>query len=448
MQVRSLYRKTNTAATMRSKLSGFQQFTEKMIAKFGQEPEDSDRSGVDSSSQNFTDALPAVKIVLDFIQKMAATLLDYHNQSLERVGQCTKIYDICIDTHINGNWTSWMNESLQNWTAAQNMHEQCREDRRTMQDDENKACKAYDDYRWNPSADSDALLPDCVGNKGPASSDFPRATNAFYEEYVRAQTTATRPPADNSSLFKMEKCLEETADWLHGSDGIVGGPTLGLYDKYLLCQRDEEPACAQKTSTCRNKQHDFERKHCLWNFQKDLKCSTIHDCVTTGNKTCADICDGVEDDAAARAADIETGKRLTCLLEVLFGKENASFDSGFAPRLGVSDRQEALDECKNAIYNTSFWEIKCPTDWAPHFGKLPFSCSCGPLSGSAEFNQRHYFVDPPALGQECTGEQETGDYAMVEQCCKNKNISEPSVCDEPDSARGFCTMLSEQPSGS
>merc|ERR1719491_1509637 len=209
-----------------------------------------------------------------------------------------------------------MNASKINWKQKEDAHAECRENRSATATVEHANCIRYDDYRQNTSEDSPALLDSCVGND---------EQEAFSESYIKDYMNPGRQNElfENSNLHTMEQCLEKTAEWLHGSDKILDGSELGLYDLYTTCTRTGG-SCKDEADSCRARQHQFEEDHCEWNVNKNLKCGTIHACVNSSDSFCDGTCDGVEADAAARAADNETGRRLICLLEVLFGKQIAT----------------------------------------------------------------------------------------------------------------------------
>lgn len=425
MQVRSLQKRTNEATSMRSKLAGFQQFTETMIAKFGQDPT-GDGVDVVDPDKGFKDAQAAVALVLDFIYKMYETLLEYHNQALDKVGACSDIYKNCIIQHVLPDTTEEMVEDKKEWRKARETHETCRNDRQEEIAVENLACQKYDNYRWTNDS---ALLPSCAGNKKKG----PIATNAFREDYLRGEEAPYPKPAwyqDNVGI--MEECLEETETWINP-----------LWELYQGCKRGGLPQCVNKAPVCRSKQHDFEQKHCEWNLKKNAICSNIYDCVKGEKKGCAVLCDGVEQDAAARAADNETGMRLECLLEVLFGERLENGD--FKDRLPVSERQDALNTCKNNVYDTSFWEISCPTDWNPEhpeLGELKWDCKCANTSDSLPFLKKEYYKDPPALGTICTTAEEN-DPSTAQSCCMNKNITTPYHCVEYPAKQEHCSVFAQ-----
>merc|ERR1719491_2933553 len=173
-------------------------------------------------------------------------------------------------------------------------------------------------------------------------------------------------------------------------------------------------------------QTDFETKHCSYNFEKNVKCANLYDCWKAADNTCNETCKLIEANGQARAADNETGMRLQCLLQVLFGEYNGTW---FQPRLNATAREGALNLCKDKEYDeiTASWLMKCAGFHdQPH---MSIDCKCNSVSDDDDFLETNYFKS--GLGHICSAE----DRGTVEgklNCCKNKNISITHKCNEPD----------------
>lgn len=194
-----------------------------------------------------------------------------------------------------------------------------------------------------------ATLPSCAsGSNGDQS--------AFGDDFIRAAT-------GSSDLTDMESCLEDTKTWL---DGDAGDVNLGLYTLYSECNRVQND-CTKDVASCDLLQGQFQDQRALYAEESNLRCSGLRTCLEGESHDCEVECPLIKIRADAREADNETGERLVCLLENLFGElleEKVVTDdypngTWFGPQPDAQARIDGLASCKDNTYDTSAWQIDC-----------------------------------------------------------------------------------------
>jgi len=175
------------------------------------------------------------------------------------------------------------------------------------------------------------------GSITDAETFIPRE-DAFAPPYLAATTDV--------EVAEMENCLFKTKAWLEG-----------LYGKYRACivadeNKNSKNACTEQKATCDHKQHDFEIARCWWAVDHDFHCSAYVTCVKEKFEAanCNTLCKDVRAITLRNKADYETGERIQCLLEALFGSVNPNYDplnydaavSGTWPLLPRTTDNEAL----------------------------------------------------------------------------------------------------------
>jgi hypothetical protein len=148
----------------------------------------------------------------------------------------------------------------------------------------------------------------------------------------------------------------------------------GLYPLFTNCRRNP---CKPLKEQCKKNQTKFEEEVCFLELSRAGKCDLYVTCVKCHQAGCQEKCKTIDENWQGRAADDETGQRLTCLLNVLFGEVDPtnSTGTGFKERASDTERPVQLELCKTKTYTTEDWELDCLTDLEPPECNLnPFPC--------------------------------------------------------------------------
>lgn len=324
-----------------TKLASFQKFTDEMVARFG----------ASNSTEPSQEVLDAVATVLTFIDQMYDTLKGAHDDDVLLAKGCGESVERCESDYMS----EQIKNEIQNYqTAAEDAlsaHDTCREELAqtcTAYCGPNGDCAEYDGYRKGPPVPS---LPDCVG------------LGHLNDSYIKADEET-----DGTKLDDMELCLEAMKGWLDP-----------LYELYSGCNRVTD-GCTDGVSNCDGLQHTFQSKRCLYALESNLRCENYYNCYENAIQKCDSDCSNIEIRSDARAADNETGQRLVCLLETLFGKRDPSNSTGtgFFPRSSDAERPGELDACKNATIIVGDWSITCPDGGEPLPEEPPQPSVCPP----------------------------------------------------------------------
>lgn len=340
MQFKSLSQKKQalsleTQGTVASKLAGFQKFTDELVAKYGQP----------DSAPPSNEVLAAVKQVLDFINGLGESMLVFHDGDVERAGNFAGATHHCVAEHLSEQIVGEINGAKTESDRLMALHLDCRETAKVdcgSSCEPNGACTDYDNYRTNSLSKSPnpATLPECVSGAGTSGE------SAFGDDYIQAAE-------GSGKLDTMELCLEDTKDWLDP-----------LYNLYIKCDR-VETYCAGNVTKCDSIQTDFQEARSLYAIDSNLHCDNLKKCLELDENDCKLECPKIRIRSAARAADNETGLRLVCLLENLFGElhndETKFNDTGnwFGPQPDAEARIAGLAACKQETYDVSDWAITC-----------------------------------------------------------------------------------------
>lgn len=329
-----------TEGSISTKLASFQKFTDEMVARFGK-----------SSEQPSQEVLDAVATVLNFIDMMYDTLDAAHKADVGLAKACNTDIGKCETDYMSPEIKQEIQKQQQEADEALRIHNECRSN---LTSDcqcycgDGGNCAEYDRYRKGFDNDNDPpnevpSLPACVA-AGHLSDDYIKAEAEGSAEQVRM-------------LEDMENCLEDMKAWLDP-----------LYTRYAGCSRCDGD-CTEGVERCDSLQHDFQSKRCLYALDSNLRCDGYYKCYEGKVSGCETDCDAIGIRAAARAADNETGQRLVCLLETLFGKRDPdnSTGTGFFNRSSDADRPGELEECKKRPLILEDWNITCP--WGT--GTLP-----------------------------------------------------------------------------
>jgi len=248
-------------------------------------------------------------------------LADWHKVDEDAAKKCgdSEIVAHCEELYFKQADIDKIDEYKSEATEKAKAHRECRINRAAKCT--SSACTQYDDYR---KTSPQALLPICVKDQ-------------MKEEFI---TTS-----DDTDLQTMESCLGQTKTrWLDP-----------LWDYYSACKRDGEDCLKD----CQHDQLYFEEHMCSFGQFQEQKCDDVDVCKADESTKCDDTCAGMENRVALRKSDDETGERLKCLLEVLFGKWN-----GDAKSFGdvADDKKDGLTTCKNKQYDEYLekWELECP----------------------------------------------------------------------------------------
>jgi len=314
MQIKSLSQRMkavsgdSTAASRAEALAGFQKFTQDLVDKFNS----GELKEVDEKVKN------AIDVILQYLEQLYSDFLDYHRDDKAKADACHEHCAPCTDLHIGAHFLSWLESQERIERGMAKRHQACREDR--AQACCSASCPEYDRYR---QFDEKALLPECAETKFETT------------QYIQAQ-------AGTDDLGHMEQCLRRTKRWLDP-----------LWDHYINCKRENND-CATMGAKCDEKQTEYENLHCQVEEIRTDKCRAWSQCCLRAHDGCFGengVCAEIQIRANARKADNETAERIKCLLAVLEGP----------------DEYKAADliKCNEAEYDTSEWNIHCPTEDDP-----------------------------------------------------------------------------------
>jgi len=326
-QLDSIKQQLNLDEGYSSKLATFQKFAEEMVVEYG----------APDFKQPDPEVLPAVKMILDFIDQMHDSLWAAHTDDVGKAKECGTDLANCTAHYMSPAIVADVIAYKQSSENAGVAHVDCREEVADSCLDmcsTNGGCKTYDNYRMN------------VDGYNPNPASLPMCANApqqlaFTDEYISADD-------GDDKLEVMEACLKLTKSWFDP-----------LYDKYLSCSRSTS-TCQSKVPECDNLQHTFEQARDLYAVDTNERCEGFNKCWTEKSSECQTDCDAIAVRAAARAADNETGERLVCLLTTLFGKPDPSNSTGTGFFERTSDNVTACREQNPLNLNLAIWEITCP----------------------------------------------------------------------------------------
>jgi len=387
-----------------SQLAEFQKFADEMVA----------RSAKGGNDTNFTDPgiQQAVITVHKFILHMFEPLTGMHTQDETRITDCNGAADSCKTTHLSNASVTAL-ETYNNTAHGQYQDFiTCMTDRAEACGQENDLCNKYDAYRQQELGSAEGItdfptvatavtrggfevldpqfLPSCVG-----SSD----SSAFSEAFIKAEEKSVQ-------LQTMEDCLRQTNTWLNGDkppppfgdnyDEKTPETRDGLWPYFDNCKRVESN-CSSSHTTCKDHQTTWENNYCMYESWWDAKCGAWEHCYeakfTAGDGECNNLCADIEDRVTGRKADNETGMRIICLLDVLFGKYDSVKDT-LGDRLSNDERSNALDDCKKENYTTqsNFWNIDCAISFNLTHLPWPEVCDikCPHNPNTPEFMNSYY----------------------------------------------------------
>lgn len=410
MQLKTLKQKQKLHSAFGAQLASFQKFTDEMVAKYGgsqPEPnmsvEESDRLP-ESNKTQWTQTQTAVATVLEFIDTMHDSLWAYHEADVKRAEGCSaaKLATSCEATFLDSNKSA----EIEAWNTTANAHHAnfltCMEERSTACGNSNLLCDRYDAYRQQGQTKI-SLAGGWVRGDGtePQYLDECVGEGHFGPTYIKATDVGVSLNANPAGMLAtMEACLEKTNAWLNGErppptpPNTEGDPIQydGLYPHYDQCDRDRDE-CDDLHKHCKDNQTHFEGAYCSYEQNWDSSCGAWERCYLAGETNCKKTggdCDLIKDNVQGRKADNETGMRLTCLLQVLFGKWDGQ---NFAKRLEAKDRAAALEGCTNATYDTSDWDIDCDVGSR---ATAPDICTKGMCHGEPHttlFQNAYYFSE-------------------------------------------------------
>lgn len=392
MQLKTLKQKQKLQTTFGAQLASFQKFTDEMVAKYGgaSEPE----------LENVTrdDTQTAVATVLQFIDTMHESLLGYHEQDKTKAGECSamNISQECQSIYLDND----KKDDIKSWNQTANDHHDdfllCMTERAGACGASNTLCDRYDTYR---TQDKTVLQGGFVRGDGTEPQYLPECVEngKFGEAFIRASYET-----EAAKLATMEACLIKTNEWLNG---IKAPPALddsistavveqydGLYPHYEQCDRTQD-TCTQHHTYCKNNQTKFETEHCSYYQNWDSSCGSWQKCYKAGKDTCSGEsgdCTVISNNVQGRKADNETGMRLKCLLQVLFGEWDGV---NFAERLPAEKRAQALTNCTKKEYDLSEWDIPCGLGNEPNPPDICTKGVCHAEAGTTIFKQSYYISE-------------------------------------------------------
>lgn len=369
-----------------SRLVAYQKFADDMIAM-----------DADNRLDISQDTLDAVTVIHDFIEGLFTILNGSHTEDLRVVQRCRTIATTCETQTLTGNTWEAQGAIV---SLKSNKHKICRDDRETTCRAQHSSCHNYNAYRQDPHGAPDEsvqFLPAC-------------ATTDFAEEFMQAD-------AHTQALQTMESCLDKMYRWLHLGFKETPETKNGLWPFYQQCRRNQ---CKPLKTACENNQTDYEGAVCGFARDKLLKCNNYFHCISCNKEDCGTKCEQISQNWQGRLADNETAQRLTCLLDVLFGKQDPQnlTGTGYFPRASDTKRPELLTKCKEDDYTEHYWTLECNISATPERCVVPNS-PCSP-----DFLEE-YTSDPnnfklPCASEEAACEKETyveeGIARRVEDC--------------------------------
>lgn len=363
MQFKSLSQKKQSLAldstvSVSSRLAVFQKFADEMIAKYEQTPEEEN-----AAQQVDQNTLDAVFMVLRYIEGMHSLLTGAHDDDVSEAAEMASIYELCIQEKMNDDIVKDILAAQSADSLAKDAHDKCIEMTASPCNQKcavNGPCTQYDGYRMSGQGD----LPDCVEAAG-------KEDTAFSDSFIRAAEGSNK-------LGKMEACLEDTKEWLDP-----------LYDHYKACERVGDD-CESNVTACDKLQHTFQQKRCQYAIESELHCSQLTSCFSVKQTGCGETCSKIKIRAAARAADNETGERLICLLQNLFGTPTPDsvsraeqspdaplVNATFGPRPTKEERTAGLEKCKKEEIVVEGWNIPCECPDTPPLNTNGYECPQG-----------------------------------------------------------------------
>lgn len=408
LEVKSNAHKASVSVEMQSnkaRLAEYSKFTEGMLAKYGQDDATDSESGSglpveDGAADNGLrhtirpngTEFDAVRTVLNFIHDMGVSLQTYHDQDLDLATRCshTNILSSCEADYLNDTTKQNLQLRSETITTQSVLHKGCREDAKTCYDQMIGSCPDYDKYRkqlspyqetsHNLESYQDSSLPDCVRTSpDDDASESSGTAGAFSDRSIKTD--------QEDQLAAMEQCLKTTKAWLDP-----------LYRRYDQCRRSAQE-CGDELATCKTLQQEFEDAHCQWKIEQGVECEGVDTCGQGDTDRCTGVCADIKVRERYRNADNQTGLRLVCLLNVIFGTPVDSFNDETEWYPPPANKTTALAACKDGSAYQDPAAIQCnPGAWekpAPCVDVIYQTCS-------ADFNARWYTNEGLALS--CNGE--------------------------------------------
>lgn len=392
-----------------ARLAEYSKFTESMVAKYAKDPEEpaveertAGAEGAAWTGQNTTSdsgsgltvedrtadnglretikpngtEFAAVRMVLQFIHDMTESLVTYHTQDVAIAAECSTaaIQSGCVADYLNPTQNHTLAQQKTDVEHESALHLDCRNSLNTCYEDLASSCPDYDAYRKQQGmytgTSPNSKLPSCVRTTPDDEKNEQQGTaGAFSDISIKTDQEA--------QLTTFEDCLKETKAWLDP-----------LYTKYLACRRGEQN-CEAQFVQCTTKQHAFERDHCAWKTSHDAVCESLDTCGDEDTLECTGKCEQIAVREGYRNADHETGQRLVCLLNVIFGEpvDIGVEDTEWYPP--PANKTTGLAHCKDQDYPSLATPIQCdPGSW-----EAPFPCHVDDdtkLTCSDEFNKKWY----------------------------------------------------------
>lgn len=442
MQIKSLAQ--SGASSRKATLAEFEKYAEQVAQRYSQDPPvEQNKKGLDQEVRN------AIGIIVEYIDQMYGELESYHKDDLndakcpgaegcfdeyfskdtiESIDEYKTEVITKREAHLNcrnhlksscqnypySNAVDWLNPVPEPQVALLQTDEVSASRSRTlstdhcnseyceqMVEDGQDYCLAYDNYRRS----AENVVPECM-----SSGDG----QDFSDSFIKA-------PEGGDDLQSMETCLaEQTKNWFDP-----------LWDAYLKCQC-RRCTCVQLPPQCKDKQDSFEIGLCSAQVERSLKCEAFTTCWNGHFDKCqadGEVCTQIQTNVIGRKTDNETGERIRCLLKVL----NDTTDI----------RVDMLMGCKDAEYNTDFWNIACP-DGLSCDKEPPVSCEDHPIPCEDDFLKTEYTdkkLWAPFNEEKGNFEQQVGECKechgvgkFKKRKCPDVVVNKPEPASAPESA--------------
>jgi len=441
MQLKALNKgkqsRLDTDLTTSGQLVAFQKFTEQLVGEF-----ESGTLEIDQSTKD------AVKMVMDFIHDdVYNSLLQGHNQDSLNAKACKNLTRACDVWHYPDSVLAHYQTLVTQSNTSRWEHIQCRQEHKIVCDEVEDTCSHYDRYRQQVK-DVNDVIP------------YPFTPKCMPHKFDEAHRKATRETdAGKEKLDDFEDCLEDTRHWLYFSqiqspqtsddadtefEGVKGewdaahaeayagsGNGTGLWYKYLACKREKE-TCDNKGDECKAKQLLFETRICHQDWYQRGHCDAHRICRNSEQAHCECTCSEIETRITGRKADNETGERLVCLLESMFGKlfvdENGD-EQCCSDVANDTQRAAQLEACKTKTYDLSDWDITCPDgDYTGDNPDNVFSCATVNVPVDTTCTQKVTYLDHSVSpAQQKTLEKSFGQFEY-----KERGLTLPGECTDCD----------------
>jgi len=354
MQVKSFSQKMQTSTGRGTSkhaetLAGFQKYTLELVDKYLEDPQEQ-QSGLGS------EVTAAINIIRDYLESLYQDLLLFHYQDGNASEWCAGSAQRCLDHYLPNDVLGKLNTF--DYQVAQKR-------------ESHRGCQVRLKEECDPTTPAPPACPDYHTHREKQEGTFPACGKGGYlkSEY---QTASFAVSALNTMLKHFEGCLDNMQPWLDP-----------LYNKYTGCEESESSSNIEPAD-CAAEQLNFEDAYCERVTYRDTHCDNFDTCIQHSEDHCVNgatkgqpaVCTQIEANWKARQSEMETAKRIECLLDVLTSAD--------------ADKATGLQKCHTHDFSEeiAFWVINCFTNDEKPAGGV---CTRDPDSCGDEFVGSYYF---------------------------------------------------------